>query len=163
MTANLEINNLTKYKFDTALLKKTAEKVIEIAAQEKPELKKFKKIEISLTFVGENRMRKLNKFWRGKNKVTDVLSFGFDEIDFKNGVKKRPIFILPDNVKRLGEVIINPDKAKNQAKKFGHSFEKEIIHLLTHGILHLFSYDHERPEDAFKMEELEEKALKKIL
>lgn len=163
MTANLEINNLTKYKFDFSLLKEIARKVIEIAAQEKPELKKFKKIEISLTFVGEGRMRKLNKFWRGKNKTTDVLSFGFDDIDFKNGLWKKPVFVLPDNVKRLGEAIINPDKVKNQAKKFGHSFEKEIIHLLTHGILHLLGYDHEKPKDAFKMEELEEKALKKIL
>ncbi|MBI2451352.1 MAG: rRNA maturation RNase YbeY [Parcubacteria group bacterium] len=154
----LEINNLTAVKINKTQLKKTAQKIIGAVSKEKIEFKKFKKIEISLAFVGDSRIKKLNKIWRGKNRITDVLSFGVEEIEFKNS-PVGDVFISPDNVKRIGEIVIDPHQAKKQAKKFGHSLDKEIIRLLAHGILHLLGYDHENDKEALEMERLEEKIL----
>ncbi len=101
-------------------------------------------VEISIAFVSESQMRKLNSRWRGKNRVTDVLSFELDEGEV------------------FGEVLISYEQAARQAKTMKHSTRDEITFLLVHGVLHLFGYDHERPRDAKKMFPLQTKILKHL-
>jgi probable rRNA maturation factor len=102
--------------------------------------------EVSITFVNNKQIRKLNNTYRHIDKPTDVLSFPFDNS-----------FNLPVNV--LGDVIISTEKAELQAKEYGHSLEREIAFLLVHGILHLLGYDHETPEQEKEMFSLQKELL----
>ena len=168
----LEIRNFTQNEIDEGFLKKIAEETLKFMAAEEnlPGLSEGK-VEISLAIVGEGRMRKLNKIYRGKNKVTDILSFGDKSVlpylakafpRLKKG--KDTVFINPpDGVKRLGEIVICYPYAKKQAKRLGNSLEKELTILLIHGILHLLGYDHEKNgRETEKMREMEEKILGQI-
>lgn len=110
-----------------------------------------KNLSISVAIVGDLAIKKLNHMYRGKDKVTDVLSFG--EMD--SPVERH--FSSPDY---LGEVVICHPQAKRQAKKASHSVNREIQVLLTHGVMHLLGYDHEIDAEAEVMEGLEKKILK---
>ena len=96
----------------------------------------YLKSEISILFIDDIEMRVLNKRYRGKDKTTDVLSFP-QISDFKSAIRNPQFAIL------LGDVVISLETAKRQAKESGHPFNREVIILLTHGILHLLGYDHE--------------------
>lgn len=136
----LEIANLTAAPIDGELFQKAAEKV-------------FKKLaltgdfEISLAVIGEAKMRNLNKFWRGKNRVTDVLSFSFQE-DFspKAEEKEKLAEARDENGNILGEIFICLPYGKKEAKRQNIPLEKELETLFVHGALHLLGYDHERSE-----------------
>ena len=166
----LEIHNFTQNEIDERFLKKIAEGTLRFMAAEKnsPGLLEGK-VEISLAFVGEGRMRKLNKIYRGKNKVTDVLSFDNKSVlpylakAFPRLKKGEDMFFAnpPDGVKRLGEIIICYPYAKKQARRANQSLKKELTMLWILGILHLRGYDHEKDEQRAKeMRKMEEKILK---
>jgi len=95
-----------------------------------------KRGQLSVTLVSNERIRKLNRDWRAKDAATDVLSFPL-------GLEMPPAG-LPFEI---GEVVISVEKAAEQAEQYGHSFEREIAFLLTHGLLHVLGFDHETPED----------------
>lgn len=141
------IRNFTKSKVGGKRLERVAETVF---AEEKIKGES----EVSLVFVGEKRIRNLNKTYRGIDRVTDVLSFeGENEDDF----------ISPeDGVSYLGEIFICLPRAKKQAREKEHSIEKEIDILLVHGLFHLLGYDHIKDEDYAVMNAKEEKTLKKL-
>jgi len=121
----IEINNLTTVSADEEFLKKVVEKVLESENKNK---------DLSIALVGQGRIRELNKKYRGKNRVTDVLAFGD-----KDG---------------LGEIVICLREVKKNAKRFDSNFETELAKVLIHGILHLLGQDHEKNEIAAKkMEE----------
>lgn len=80
-----------------------------------------KNIKISAAFVNDPTMKKLNKEHRGKDKATDVLSFNMDEE-------------LPDGVYNLGEIVINLDQARKQAKEYEVELRDEVIRLVVHGV-----------------------------
>jgi len=129
----IEINNLTTNPIDEEFLKRVAKKVLEGENEKKDNL--------SIVLVGQGRMRELNKKYRKKNKVTDVLTFG-------DG---------------LNEIVICLREVKKNAKGFKSSFEKELARVLIHGILHLLGYNHERSEmRAKKMEEKQNYYLSRI-
>lgn len=101
----------------------------------------------NLTFIGEDEMRETNNEQRGIDKVTDVLSFPI--LDMKNGRlndKSAGIDFEIDEsgeqVLNLGDILINPDEAYNNADRYGHSIEREISFLTAHSLLHLVGYDH---------------------
>ncbi|MEK7620605.1 MAG: rRNA maturation RNase YbeY [Patescibacteria group bacterium] len=96
---------------------------------------------VSIGFISATQMRKLNYAWRGKDKVTDVLSFELDVGPLK------------------GEILLSYEQAKRQAKEIQHSVHDELCFLIVHGILHLWGYDHEQPKDAKEMFPLQEKIL----
>ena len=100
---------------------------------------------ISVGFISDARMKELNTHYRGKHKTTDVLSFSYVD-DTREGY--------------LGEVVISLAQARRQAKK---GVRRECVDLLVHGILHVFGYDHERPEDAERMLPLQGKIVQRIL
>ncbi len=128
----LEINNLTKSKVDKKFLEKVAIKTLNFLNFEE-------KTEISLVIIGEARMRNLNKKYRGKNRVTDVLAFDY------------------------GELFICLPQAKKQAKRLGHSFEQELATLLIHGILHLAGYTDEISKEYKKMMDIQRKIVGRII
>jgi len=88
-------------------------------------------VELSLLFVGDRGMQRLNHQYRGVNRSTDVLSF------------EAHIPVRVNGLRVLGDVVINLSRAESQAKGRGVGLYDEINRLLVHGILHLLGYDHE--------------------
>ena len=157
----LEIHNFTQNQIDEKVFQKIAEVVLKTVGIKG-------RTEISLAVVGDGRIRKLNKIYRGRNRVTDVLAFGDKSVlpylakAFPRLKKGQDVKFVnpPDGIKRLGEVIICYPRAKKQARRLGHSLEKELTVLVIHGILHLLGYDHEKDEqEASEMKAMEEKIL----
>jgi probable rRNA maturation factor len=83
-----------------------------------------------VVFIGARKMRQLNRKYREKDYPTDVLSFRYP------GEKA-------DGHPFLGEIVIAPQVAEEQAARYRASFESEIRRLVIHGMLHLMGYDHE--------------------
>lgn len=111
--------------------------------------------ELSLLFETPAGMRKLNLKYRGIDKTTDVLSFPLYES--KKDFPKRGPFLM-------GDVVIDPLRAKEQAAESGVSLREEIVRLMAHGALHLMGYDHERSDyHKRKMRSLENKAINLII
>ena len=92
--------------------------------------------EISVTFVDNRRIQELNKQYRDKDAATDVLSFPMGE----NGVYDEN---HNTGAKILGDIVISIPRALEQAKRYGHTFEREVGYLTAHSMLHLLGYDHE--------------------
>jgi probable rRNA maturation factor len=133
----LEINNLTKFTAD----KKSFSQVAKIVLRGENK----GTATLSLAFVDEKEMQKLNKNFRKKNKPTDVLSFDLREGNY------------------LGEIIICPKVVKDNAKKYGVTAKKEMLKVFAHGILHLLGYDHEQSKSqAELMEQKQDLYLSKI-
>lgn len=98
--------------------------------------------ELSVALVDNEEMARLNEQYRGKTGPTDVLSFGCDD----------PCVAAGEEPITLGDVIIAPDVAAEQAADLETTVESELNLLLVHGILHLLGYDHESDEDAAVMQ-----------
>ena len=98
--------------------------------------------EVSVTFVDDNGIQKLNKKFRNMDKPTDVLSFPL--LDYE-GESEEPFF--DELCHNLGDIVISLERAMAQANEFGHSFEREVAFLTAHSMLHLLGYDHELSED----------------
>lgn len=120
----IEINNKTKAKIDVRLIEKVAEKFLRYY--------KLKNKNISIAFVGDTVMRRLNKQNRGKDKATDILSFAGEGSDF-------------------GEIIIDFAQIRRQAPKYSKSAKEELIFILVHGLLHLLGYDDDTEEKRLEM------------
>lgn len=106
-------------------------------------------VEVSVSFVGDDEIRDLNREYRGVDKSTDVLSFPMDDE-----------FIIDNRI--LGDVIINTRRVMEQAEELGHSNERELSYLTVHSILHLLGYDHMEDEDKKEMREREKFAMKEL-
>jgi len=145
---NLEINNSTKSKINRRL--------IDDAVLAFESVSKVKKAYFSLAMVGNGEMKRLNRDCRGKDKVTDVLSFAEEKDGF---ISQKEDW----GERYLGEIIICLAQAKRQAKEYNWSLNKEIVRLLIHGLAHLVGYDHENVsvKKAKEMELFEEKIMKK--
>lgn len=146
----IEINNLTTVDIDEEKIKNIVEKVLE---------REGKKGDISIAFVGQGRIRVLNKKYKGKNRVTDVLSFPESKITFEKfriGPTKK--------FQGLGEIVICLREVSKNTKKHSSNLEKELARILIHGTLHLLGYEHEKDKGAAeKMEKKQEKYLEEIL
>jgi len=92
---------------------------------------------VSVSFVDKTEIKNLNKQFRKTDKVTDVLSFPLINFD------EPPVL---DETVEMGDIVLCIDKAKEQAKEFGHPIEREIAYLTCHSTLHLLGYDHELGE-----------------
>ena len=104
--------------------------------------------EISLTFVDPQEMEELHIKWMDEVGPTDVLSFPMDMPATKG------------EVVTLGDIVIAPAVAAQQAIEAGHSVEQEIYILATHGLLHILGYDHADPDEEKVMFALQEKIVK---
>jgi probable rRNA maturation factor len=100
--------------------------------------------DLNLTFIDDKEMEELHIKWMDLPGSTDVLSFPMDMPE--NG----------DDPVTLGDIVISPRFAEDQAAKAGHSIAHEIFILATHGLLHILGYDHEDIEDESVMFALQE-------
>ncbi len=116
-------NRLRRWGISSAKIGALAERILTAAGEPTAEL--------SIDLVGDRRMRRLNREYRGKDAPTDVLAFPIREAP-------GPASLL------LGDVVISLPTAARQATVQGHSLETELAALLIHGVLHLCGYDHER-------------------
>ncbi|MEI8013679.1 MAG: rRNA maturation RNase YbeY [Nitrospira sp.] len=111
--------------------------------------------ELGILFVGDQRMRGLNRRYRGKDRTTDVLAFAMRE-----AARPEVSRLMPD---MLGDVVISIPTAWRQAKETRRTLDEELACLLIHGILHLCGYDHERGEkEARRMHRRERMILRSI-
>ena len=106
---------------------------------------KFKSSDLSIVFVGEKRMRRLNREYLGHDYVTDVLTFG------KRGHPRVSPF--------YSEIVVCPAVAKRNAKHHDNPVQREIILYVVHGILHLCGYDDHKPEDVERMRQKEQQIM----
>ncbi len=109
--------------------------------------------EISLTLVTPSQIKDLNRDYREVDKITDVLSFPqFDDMND-----------LPEQGELcLGDVVICIDKVKEQAEEYGHSYERELLYLFVHSLLHLVGYDHMEEEQKKDMRKQEEEIMSQM-
>ena len=99
-------------------------------------------LRVSVAFPGATEMRRLNARYRGRRTPTDVLSFSLSPTE--------------------GEILICPSVARRQARDLGHAFQKEVLFLLIHGVLHIVGHDHERSVDARRMFARQNRILKTL-
>ena len=119
--------------------------------------------QVTVTITDDEGIRKYNHMYRQIDKATDVLSFPLN--DFYRSVPECEMGELMDPVTRcvpLGDMIISVERAKEQAKEYGHSLEREVCYLAAHGILHCFGYDHIEREDEEEMTALAERIMTKL-
>lgn len=110
--------------------------------------------EVTLSFILPEEIQELNRTYRNTDKETDVLSF--------------PVFTSKEDILEqddtlpvlLGDVMINPLRAEEQAAAYGHSFEREALYLALHSILHLLGYDHMETADKTVMRSREKELLR---
>jgi len=110
---------------------------------------------INVILTNPENIRKANKEYRNIDKETDVLSFPMFEKNeiqemLKNGNDTKDI---------LGDIIISISRVEEQAKEYGHSFEREFAYMLVHGFYHLMGYDHMNEEEKQEMRQKEENVL----
>ncbi|MGG2475046.1 rRNA maturation RNase YbeY [Rhizobium sp. BR5] len=105
-------------------------------------------VELSLVFTDDENIREINAEWRDKDKATNVLSF--PAFPLEPGGMPGPM---------LGDIVIARETVEREALELDKSFEDHLTHLLVHGFLHLFGYDHMDEEEAEEMESLETRIL----
>ena len=111
--------------------------------------------DMTLSLVGDRRMRRLNRRFRHKDRSTDVLAFAFREGRAPHGFSQAAA--------HLGDVVVALPTAHRQATAAGHPLEEEFVTLLIHGVLHLCGYDHERsPSEALRMQKKERQTRRRL-
>lgn len=114
--------------------------------------------ELSVLFTDNEGIRQINAEMRDIDKATDVLSFPQYEFETPGVLVKEegyPYLLL-------GDIVLSLEKADEQAKEYGHSYEREVGYLTVHSMLHLLGYDHMTDEDKPVMRAKEEEILNKI-
>jgi probable rRNA maturation factor len=109
------------------------------------------KAEISVMFVDNDSIRRLNCEHRNIDRATDVLSFPLFEYDEDGEIVEEYLDFNPNGEMVLGDIVISLERAWEQAEEYGHSFEREVGFLTVHSMLHLFGFDHITAEDEEEM------------
>lgn len=145
MSMSIEVNNESGFEVDEAEFAALARYVLDA-------MRVHPQSELSILFVDTTVMSELHVQWMDEPGPTDVLSFPMDELrPGRDGQLSPP--------GTLGDVVLCPDVAVEQAKVAGHSTVEEMLLLTTHGILHLLGYDHAEPEEEKEMFALQRKLL----
>ncbi|MER2604938.1 MAG: rRNA maturation RNase YbeY [Siculibacillus sp.] len=131
---------------EEAVWRPLVERVVAAVAA-RPELIVPDDAELSLLLTDDAHVRVLNRDWRGKDQPTNVLSFPSSDADDEE--------IAP----LLGDVVVARETLAREAEAEGRAFEDHFAHLLVHGLLHLFGFDHEDDAEAEEMEALETEIL----
>lgn len=133
---------------------KTIKKVLEQCFKE--EKMEKTNLYITITLTNSENIKEINREYRNIDKATDVLSFPMFEKDELEEKFKNNFF---EHEEVLGDIVISIPKVEEQAKEYGHSFERELSYMIVHGFYHLMGYDHIKEEDKKKMRPKEEKIL----
>lgn len=109
--------------------------------------------EVSVMFCDDEAIHVLNKKWRDVDAPTDVLSFPLlDDAEEWHEA--------PEGEVLLGDIVISLERAAEQAKRYGHSQEREVLYLFTHGMLHLLGFDHLEEDERQRMRRREEELMR---
>ena len=103
----------------------------------------------SVVFVGDEEIHEMNREYRGVDRVTDVISFAFEDNND----------LVYNDIRMLGDIFICIPQMKRQATEYGHSEKRELSFLAVHGILHLLGYDHMEKDEEEIMEKKQEEIL----
>ncbi len=114
---------------------------------------------VSVTLTNPQEIKNMNLKYRNIDKETDVLSFAMFEKDELEKIIENPKQIEADI---LGDIVISVKQVDEQAKEYGHSFERELAYMVVHGFYHLMGYDHIQEDDKKAMREKEEAILEKL-
>lgn len=144
----LELNYLYIDENDSykEIIKKVLKKCFEIEKLEN------KNLYVNVVLTNAKNIKSINKEHRGIDKETDVLSFPMFE---KNEIAN----LDNTNEDILGDMVISIERVEEQAKEYGHSFERELAYMVVHSFYHLLGYDHMTEEDKKEMREKEENVL----
>lgn len=115
--------------------------------------------EVSVVITDDETVRELNRRYLNLDEPTDVLSFPLAEAPGRSDAPGEFVG-PPDGVVHLGEVIVSYPTAERQAREQGHGVEREIAHLVVHGLLHLLGYDHGEREEERRMRAREDELLR---
>lgn len=110
--------------------------------------------EVSINLVNASLIQEINRQYRDKDAVTDVISFAFLDDDQLVYPVDMPI--------PLGDIYICAEKLYEQARDYGHSIQREFHFLALHGLLHLLGYDHMTKADEVVMFQLQDEILTKL-
>lgn len=142
---SIEVNNESGFEVDEAEFAALARYVLDA-------LYVHPQAELAILFVGTDVMSELHVQWMDEPGPTDVLSFPMDELRPGSETEESPPGLL-------GDVVLCPEVAVQQAELAGHTPVEEMLLLTTHGILHLLGYDHAEPEEEKEMFALQRKLL----
>ena len=148
----IEYLELQENKEYETIIETVIKKCFQIEALEKTNLY------ISIILTTPEQIQKLNEQYRQVDKETDVLSFPMFEPEEIENLKKHTSEI--EEV--LGDIVISIDRVKEQAKEYGHSFQRELAYMLVHGFYHLCGYDHIEEKDKIVMRKKEETVLNQL-
>lgn len=147
----LELNylDLEENKNYEKIIKKVLQKCFE------EENLQDKKLYVNVVLTNDENIRNINREHRQIDKPTDVLSFPMYEKEELENLKL-------ENEDILGDMVISIEGVEEQAKEYGHSFERELAYMVVHSFYHLLGYDHIKEEDKMKMRPKEENILQKL-
>ena len=148
----INYNNIEELPNEEVLIKKVVQAVLENEGVKHD-------LDLYITLTNNEEIHKINKEYRNVDRPTDVLSFPMYERD---EIKNLKVDKNSDEEEILGDIIVSIEKVKEQAEEYGHSFERELAYLVTHGCLHLLGYDHMIDEEKEVMRKHEEMVLEKL-
>lgn len=123
----------------------------------------FKDVYVSINFVSDEEIQRLNKEFRNIDKVTDVLSFpNLNKSPNEKLKKYRKLSDFDTDLLFLGDIVISKNVAKKQAREYEHSLKREVCFLALHGFLHLLGFDHIKAEDEKIMLKLQNRILSEV-
>ena len=106
---------------------------------------------VNIILVDNAKIREINREYRGVDRETDVISFALNDFEVT----------FPWEREELGDIYISVEKALEQSREYGHSFDREPVYLAVHGLLHLLGYDHLEEAEKKEMRQEEEKSWRK--
>jgi len=143
--SRIAFRNLTRFKISYVPLRKSGERALNI-------LKFSPRARLSVVFVGEKRMRVLNRRWRKKDSPTTILAFSFLEKKIRRLSGGQPL--------EVGEIVLCPAYVLGR-KKSTQSLSRALAILFVHGIVHLAGFTHERGQKAARRMEVQERKILK--
>ena len=147
----MQITIYNRTNQDAGVFEQLFEKIAEKAEQR---LALSDDYDLIVTFVRSRTIHTINRDYRGIDRPTDVISFAIrDDMEFE----------MVEGMNDLGDIFINIDYARKQAKQYGHSYRREIAFLFTHGMLHCLGYDHMKEEDEKVMFALQDEILDPVI
>ena len=145
-------NAISELPNEEKLIKEVVSRVLE-------EEKVLPEVDVYITLTNNEEIHKINKEYRDVDRPTDVLSFPMYERDEIAGLKND----TDDEIEKiLGDIIVSIEKVREQAEEYGHSFERVLAYLVTHGMIHLLGYDHMIEEEKAVMRKREEEILETL-
>ena len=144
------IKNEQTFPIDTEKLKESAQIILDALD--------YSDFDLGILLATPEVMQEYNKKYRDKDKVTDIISFPFHQIEAGDRIE-----VTSDEDKSLGDIIICPQYVHDDLERWNTTFQERMDILLVHGICHLLGYDHIKDDDYEVMKLKEAALLEKIV